>query len=73
MNKFLTTIIWVFIGNFIGHTIFVCWDYHKSPDLYAMQSAPWYTSIITWGLISGIFLLSAIILKCIVRWKSNNH
>ena len=29
----------------MGVTGYTCWDYHAHPGLYALQSAPWYTSI----------------------------
>lgn len=39
----------------------------KHPDLYAMQSAPWYTSIFVYGIVMLIFVAVAVIAKLIVR------
>ena len=58
-----------FVGVFIGCGINVFWDYKKHPDLYTMQSAPWYTSIFVYGIVMLIFVTVAIIAKLIIRKK----
>ena len=68
-NRILNTIIGAFIGVFIGHGIYVLWDFKTHPDLYAMQSAPWYTSILLYGIVTAIVLVIAIIIKLIIRQK----
>ena len=30
------------------------WDYHARPGLYALTSAPWYTSIVMHGSLTAI-------------------
>ena len=42
----LKAVFWCVIGAFLGSTIYTCWDYHARPGLYALTSAPWYTSIV---------------------------
>ena len=42
------------IGAFLGSTIYTCWDYHVRPGLYALTSAPWYTSIVMYGNLTAI-------------------
>ena len=42
------------IGAFLGSTIYTCWDYHAHPGLYALTSAPWYTSIVMHGILTAI-------------------
>lgn len=39
LNHILNIIIGSFVGIFIGHGIYVIWDYKTYPGLYAMQSA----------------------------------
>ena len=68
-NQILNTIIGAFVGVFIGHGIYVFWDFKAHPDLYAMQSAPWYTSIIFYGIVTVVVLTAAIIIKLIIRKK----
>lgn len=69
VNFILNTIIGSFIGVFIGNGIYVFWDFKTHPDLYAAQSAPWYTSILSFGIITAVVLAAAIILKLIIRHK----
>ena len=41
----LYILLWVFIGVYIGSSIYKYYDYKTHIDLYAMTSAPWYLSI----------------------------
>lgn len=43
------------IGCFVGHSLYVLWRYHSSPARYALQSAPWYTSILFSSILTGVF------------------
>ena len=54
-------------GVFAGHGIYVFWDYKTHSDLYAAQSAPWYTSILVYGIFTIVILIAAIIIKLIIR------
>lgn len=69
LNLILNIMIGSFIGVFIGHGIFVFRDFKSHPDLYAIQSAPWYTSILLYGIAMAAVLLIAIIIKLIIRKK----
>ena len=69
LNRILNTIMGAFVGVFIGHGIYVFWDFKAHPDLYAMQSAPWYTSILLYGIATAVVLVLAIIIKLIIRQK----
>lgn len=67
VNQILNIIMGTFIGVFIGHAIYVAWNFKNHPEFYAMQSAPWYTSILVYGVFTVILevvcLLSKIFLK----------
>lgn len=69
INRILNIIIGSFIGVFIGQGIYVLGDYKTHPDLYAMQSAPWYTSILVYGLFTIVVLIVGIIIKLIIRLR----
>ncbi len=69
LNWILNIIIGTAVGVFIGHGIYVFWDYKVHPDLYAVQSAPWYTSILAAGIETAVVLVIAIIIKLIIRQK----
>ena len=48
INIIINIFIAVFIGVFIGHGVYTVWDFKTHPELYVVQSAPWYTSIYIW-------------------------
>lgn len=60
----LKIMLWSFIGIFIGSSLYKWYDYKNHPDLYAMQSAPWYLSI----EISAIFTLAVVSVILIIMW-----
>lgn len=64
-NQIFNVIIGSLIGVWIGHSIYVYWDYRAHPDLYALQSAPWYTSILSYSVFTLIFVLILLLLKII--------
>ena len=67
INELINIIIGVSIGVFIGYGLYSFWD----PELYAMQSAPWYTRLILWGAVTiGIVAIAAII-KLIIRKRKH--
>lgn len=69
INSALNIVIGSFTGVFVGHGIYVLWDYKTHPDLYAMWSAPWYTGILVHGAVTVVILAMAIIVKLIIRRK----
>lgn len=69
LNYILNIVIGSFIGVFIGHGIYVYWDYKTHPDLYAMQSAPWYTCVFVYGIVTLILLVVFAVAKSIIRKK----
>ncbi len=67
INAILNVVIGAFVGVFIGRSIYVYWDFKTHPDLYAAQSAPWYTSILVSGAFTVIVVLLAFIIKLVIR------
>lgn len=66
---FLGLLIGVCIGVFLGHVIYTIWDYITFPGLYAMQSAPWYTSILVRGLFTVITVTALLLIRLALRKK----
>lgn len=67
MKKLYNTLkvaLWCVVGVFIGTSIYQYIDYRQRPDLYALTSAPWYTSI----QISSIFTVVVVLILLIVMW-----
>lgn len=71
LNNILNIVIILFVGVFIGYGIYMICDYKAHPGLYDMQSAPWYTNILVYGIFTIVILLIAIIIKLIIRKKIN--
>ena len=72
VNFILNSVIGLFMGVFIGHSIYRYYDYTNHPDLYEIQSAPWYASIQTYGLAVALIVFIAIIIKLLIKKKMQN-
>lgn len=62
-NIILNIIIGSSVGVFWGHLIYSFVDYKNQTVLYEIQSAPWYTSSIVYGLVTIVVVLIAITTK----------
>jgi len=69
LNIILNSVIGSFIGVSIAHSIYRYFDYINHPDLYEIQSAPWYTSIQIYGLAVALIVFIAIIIKFLIKKK----
>ena len=69
LNHILNVMIGAFVGVFIGYTIYVVWDYKIHPEIYNAYSAPWYTSILVYGVFTVVILLICIGIKAIIKYK----
>lgn len=56
--------LWAVIGGFIGSSVYRYYDYKTHPNLYAVQSAPWYLSI----QISAVFAALIVTVILIGMW-----
>ena len=68
LNCFLNIVIGSFIGVFIGFGIYKFWHFKTYPNLYAMQSASWYTELLLDGALVAVLVVVCIILKLII-WR----
>ena len=68
LNCFLNIVIGSFIGVFIGFGIYKFWNFKTYPNLYVMQSAPWYTELLLYGALVAVVVVVCIILKLII-WR----
>lgn len=65
LNQILNIFMASLIGQFIGSGLYQYWHFRKYPDLYIVQSAPWYTSILVRGLFTLVILAVCMIVKVI--------
>lgn len=49
VNRGLTIVMEASVGVFLGMSLSRYWEWKKYPGLFAMQSAPWYTSILLYA------------------------
>jgi hypothetical protein len=66
---FANIIMGASIGGLIGRGIYVIWDFKTHPELYAVQSAPWYTSILVYGAFTLVVLLVCTVIKAMIKSK----
>ena len=64
----LNVIMGAFTGVFLGHGILEFWRFKTRPELYAMQSAPWYTSILVYGAFTVVVTVICVVLKAILKY-----
>ena len=69
LNHILNIIIGSVMGAFVGRCLGIAWNFKTHPDLYAMQSAPWYTSLLVDGAFVLVVLLVCIVIKVIIKVK----
>ena len=55
-KQFLQISIGSTIGVYLGHSFWQWRDYQAHPDLYAMASAPWYTSLLTGAAFTALLV-----------------
>ncbi len=73
VNNFLNILIGAFAGSFIGHGIFVYWNFKTHPDLYAMQAVPWYTSVLISGAVTLAVIAVAVAAKILIKKYAAKH
>ena len=57
------------IGVFLGRCIYLYFDFKVRPDLYAMQSAPWYVDLEIQGIITAVLAAVLLAAMWLVRKK----
>lgn len=67
-KQIINIIMGTSVGVFIGHSIYVIWNLKTRPELYARQSAPWYISILVYGIFTLIVLVVCFLLKVILKY-----
>ncbi len=62
-NNLLNIVMGSSVGVFIGQSLFRYIDYRNNSQRYVMQSVPWYSSIIIYGIVTMSILLISFLLK----------
>jgi len=67
-NQILNNIMGTFTGVYLGHSAYTFWSYKTHPEFYAMHSAPWYTSILVYGVGTLVVLAVCGLIKLILKY-----
>ncbi len=59
------------IGVFLGRGIYLYFDFKACPDLYTMQSAPWYADLEIQGIVTAVLAAVLLAAMWLVRKKIN--
>ena len=70
LDNFLNILMGSSVGVFLGHGLYLWWDHKTRPGLYALRSAPWYTSILVYGGVTAVILAAAFCIKIWIRSRS---
>lgn len=62
VNRFLHTIMNTVVAFFI-------WDYIAHPEVYAVQSAPWYTAMLLLGIYTLFVVVVCSVIKALIKWR----
>ena len=69
LYSILKTLLGCLIGVFAGSSLYRCWDYAQRPELYAMDSAPWYGQILLSGTVTAVVAAILLIVLKILKPK----
>lgn len=67
LDSFLHTLFWFAPGMFAGIALETYIDFRNHPGLYAMQSAPWYVSLLPHGAVCLIVMAAVWVLRRVIR------
>lgn len=54
LYRVLRDFLWCMLGVFLGSSLYEYYDYVHHKGLYEMNSAPWYTGILTSGCLVAV-------------------
>ena len=67
LNRSLNILMGSAVGVFAGYGLYAFWDHRAHPGLYEMQSAPWYTGTLIYGIFAAVVVLLCLAVKWIIR------
>ena len=71
LNRNMNTVRNTVLTFFIVRSIFYIRDYIVNPEVYEMQSTPWYTAMLLLGIFTFIVVVICSIIKIIFKHKGN--
>lgn len=68
-NALLNAVMGCVAGVFTGYGVYLVCDYNARPGWYAMQSAPWYTGLLPYGVLVLATLAVCLVIKALLRHR----
>ena len=65
----LTAMIFCLLGSFLGNLLYDIWRYLAHPEVYLVQSAPWYTDLLFHGGITLLLITLCVLIKLLLRHR----
>ena len=72
LSRILNVIICLAAAAFACSALYSLWHYTTHPELYMVQSAPWYTNIFINGIFTASIVIFALIIKLIIKKSAKN-
>ena len=69
VSRWLNLLIGGIIGAVLGRTVFEVWKYLHYPELYVVQSIPWYTNILFCWIEAVALVVIVAVVKMFLRKK----
>lgn len=66
-HQYLNNVMGAIVGVFLGRGLYVFWNYLTRLELYAMQSAPWYTTLLVHGAVTLALLAVCLVIKAVIK------
>lgn len=77
LNSFLNILMGSFVGVWCGSSLYRLWHYKSHPEIYVVNSAPWYLGIQLFGglvlILLGLCLLGKILIRRRLRQQEADH
>lgn len=67
-RKAIKIVLGVGLGVFVGRSLWLWRDVNARPELYVVNSAPWYTPLLLEGaVLAGLILVGAVVWRLLGR------
>ena len=69
VTRILHTIMNTVVTFFICRSVFYIWDYIAHPEVYVVQSAPWYTAMLLLGIYTLFVVVVCSVIKVVIKCR----
>ena len=69
LDTLMNCMIIGFAAGFVYECVYTVWDYKTHPEFYAVNSAPWYTTLVLFGGIVALVIAAGMLVKFLIRKK----